>query len=165
MKSQSLSDVVQGMEARLRAELNKLASELVALEAVKNEYRHIFVALAEDTAFLHNALDKAKAEAPALIAAVGPDLSGQQEIRDKLQSLESVCESAEVRGSAQHPRRRASGPSGTRHASQPRGSAHAAIFLRKTMSSIVLNLTKTGDEAPKLVLNLSKGDQFKVRLS
>lgn len=33
------------------------------------------------------------------------------------------------------------------------------------MSSLVLNLTKPGDEAPKLVLNLSKGALFKVRLS
>ncbi|CAB3754053.1 TerD family protein [Paraburkholderia humisilvae] len=33
------------------------------------------------------------------------------------------------------------------------------------MSSLVLNLTKPGDEAPKLALNLSKGDLFKVRLS
>lgn len=33
------------------------------------------------------------------------------------------------------------------------------------MGSIVLNLTKPGDEAPKLALNLNKGDLFKVRLT
>lgn len=33
------------------------------------------------------------------------------------------------------------------------------------MTSLVLNLTKPGDTAPKLSLNLNKGERFKVRLS
>lgn len=96
LKSQALSDVVKDMEGKLSIELKNLGTELLELEAMKNEYRRIFVAFAEETVFLQNALKKAKAEAPALLAAAGPDLARQQEIQDKLQSLESVSVARET---------------------------------------------------------------------
>lgn len=96
MKSQALSDIVKDMEGKLSIELKKLGTELLELEAMKNEYRRIFVAFAEEAVFLQNALKKARAEAPALLAAVGPDLGRQQEIQDKLQSLESVSVARET---------------------------------------------------------------------
>jgi hypothetical protein len=96
MKSQTLSDVVKDLEGKLSIELKKLGTELLELEAMKNEYRRIFVAFAEETVFLQNVLKKAKAEAPALLADAGPDLARQQEIQDKLQSLESVSVARET---------------------------------------------------------------------
>ncbi|MFC7633374.1 hypothetical protein ACFQVB_38120 [Paraburkholderia humisilvae] len=95
-KSKTLSDVVEGMEGKLTLELKNLGAELLELESMKNEYRGIFVAFAEETVFLQNVLKKAKAEAPALLAAAGPDLARQQEIQDKLQSLESVAVARET---------------------------------------------------------------------
>ncbi|GAB7545462.1 coiled-coil domain-containing protein [Cupriavidus sp. CuC1] len=91
LKSKTLSDEVNGMENKLRIEMNKLTDELQGMDGQKAEYRKSFVAFAEETAFLHNALKKARAEAPALLAAAGQDISRQQEIHDKLQSLESVA--------------------------------------------------------------------------
>ena len=91
LKSKTLSDEVNGMENKLRIEMNKLNDDLQVMDAQKAEYRKSFVAFAQETAFLHNALKKAQTEAPALLAAAGQDISLQQEIQDKLQALESVA--------------------------------------------------------------------------
>ncbi|QOT78119.1 hypothetical protein [Cupriavidus basilensis] len=91
LKSKTLSDEVNGMENKLRIEMNRLNDDLQVMDAQKAEYRKSFVAFAQETAFLHNALKKAQAEAPALLAAAGQDISLQQEIQDKLQALESVA--------------------------------------------------------------------------
>lgn len=95
-KSKSLSDVVQDMERKLQLEMNKLNEELRNLDAIKGEYRKSFVLFCEEVAFLHNALAKARAQAPALLAAADKDLMLQQEIHDKLQALESVALSREA---------------------------------------------------------------------
>lgn len=95
-KSQNLSSVVNGMETKLSTELDSLSEKMHALENTKNDYRRIFVAYAEEVVFLNNALKKSKAIAPTLLANAGPDLVLQQEIRDKLQSLESVAVARET---------------------------------------------------------------------
>lgn len=95
-KSKSLSDLVGEMERKLAGEMNKLGEELRQMEAVKDEYRKAFVAFAEEVAFLNSALAKARAQAPALLAAADRDVMRQQELQDKLQALESVALSREA---------------------------------------------------------------------
>lgn len=95
-KSKSLSDLVGEMERKLAGEMSKLGEELRQMEAVKDEYRKAFVAFAEEVAFLNSALAKARARAPALLAAADRDVMRQQEIEDKLQALESVALSREA---------------------------------------------------------------------
>ncbi|MHA7682502.1 hypothetical protein [Cupriavidus sp. PET2-C1] len=91
LKSKTLSEEVNGMENKLRIEMNRLNDDLQVMDAQKAEYRKSFVAFAQEAAFLHNALKKAQAEAPALLAGAGQDIALQQEIQDKLQALESVA--------------------------------------------------------------------------
>jgi len=95
-KSKTLSDVVVNMEKKLQVEMAKLNAELHNMDALKGEYRHAFFSFGEEVAFLHNALAKAKAQAPALLAAADKDVMAQQEIHDKLQALESVALSREA---------------------------------------------------------------------
>lgn len=95
-KSKSLSDVVEGMERKLHAEMVKLGEELRNMDVIKGEYRKAFVSFAEEVVFLNNALAKAQAQAPALLAAADKDVMVQQEIHDKLQALESVALSREA---------------------------------------------------------------------
>jgi len=94
-KSKTLSDVVVGMERQLKVEMAKLQDELRNMDALKGEYRKAFVSFGEEVLFLNNALAKAQAEAPALLAAADKDVMAQQEIHDKLQALESVALSRE----------------------------------------------------------------------
>ncbi|KVP75388.1 hypothetical protein [Burkholderia ubonensis] len=96
LKSKTLSDVVQKMERTLVTEMNKLIQELGNMDVVKAEYRNAFVMFAIEVAFLTNALAKAQAQAPALLAAADKDVMLQQEIQDKLQALESVALSREA---------------------------------------------------------------------
>ncbi|MFP3637709.1 hypothetical protein [Paraburkholderia sp. SIMBA_054] len=91
LKSRDLSEVVNSMERQIRSEMTKLNAEMLQMDGLKAEYRKSFVDFAVGTAFLHNALLKAQSEAPALLAAAGQDVTRQQEIQDKLQSLESVA--------------------------------------------------------------------------
>lgn len=95
-KSKSLSDVVTGLEQTLKTEMTKLNDELVAMEKLKNEYRASFVEFAQEVVFLNNAMIQARAQLPALLAAAGQDVVRQQELQDKLQSLESVALSREA---------------------------------------------------------------------
>jgi len=95
-KSKSLSDVVVGMERKLNTEIGKLAEELRGMDAIKAQYRNSFIAFGEEVLFLNNALAKAQAQAPALLAAADKDTMVQQEIHDKLQALESVALSREA---------------------------------------------------------------------
>ena len=95
-KSKSLSDVVSEMERKLQAEMTKLNEELRQMDAIKSEYRSAFVSFAEEVVFLHNALAKAQAQMPALMAAADKDVMLQQELQDKLQALESVALSREA---------------------------------------------------------------------
>lgn len=95
-KSKSLSDVVTGLEQTLKAEMAKLNDELIAMEKLKNEYRASFVEFAQEVVFLNNALTQARAQLPALLQAAGQDIVRQQELQDKLQSLESVALSREA---------------------------------------------------------------------
>lgn len=95
-KSKSLSDVVEGMERKLRGEMNKLNEALRNMDAAKDEYRKSFIVFVEEVVFLKNALAKAQAQAPALLAAADKDVILQQEIQDKLQALESVALSREA---------------------------------------------------------------------
>jgi hypothetical protein len=95
-KSKTLSDVVVGMERKLQVEMAKLTEELRNMDALKGEYRKAFFAFGEEVAFLTNALAKAQAQAPALLAAADKDVMAQQEIHDKLQALESVALSREA---------------------------------------------------------------------
>lgn len=96
VKSKSLSDVVEAMEKKLQLEMNKLNEELRVMDTLKGEYRKAFVSFAEEVAFLHNALAKAQAQMPALLAAADKDVIRQQELQDKLQNLESVALSREA---------------------------------------------------------------------
>ncbi len=95
-KSKTLSDVVIGMERTLQLEMNKLQDELVTMDSLKGEYRKAFVSFAEEVVFLHNALAKAQAQMPSLLAAAGQDVIRQQEHQHKLQNLESVALSSEA---------------------------------------------------------------------
>ena len=95
-KSKSLSAVVTGLEQTLKAEMAKLNEELVAMEKLKNEYRTSFQEFAQEVVFLNNALAKARAQLPTLLASAGQDIVRQQELQDKLQSLESVALSREA---------------------------------------------------------------------
>ncbi len=95
-KSKSLSDVVAAMEKKLQLEMNKLNEELRVMDTLKGEYRKAFVSFAEEVAFLNNALNKAQAQMPALLAAADKDVIRQQELQDKLQNLESVALSREA---------------------------------------------------------------------
>lgn len=95
-KSKSLSDVVVAMEKKLQLEMNKLNEELRVMDTLKGEYRKAFVSFAEEVVFLHNALAKAQAQLPALLAAADKDVIRQQELQDKLQNLESVALSREA---------------------------------------------------------------------
>lgn len=95
-KSKTLADLVTGMERQLQTEMNKLNEELRQMDALKAEYRNSFDAFATEVVFLHNALAKAQAQAPALLAAAEQDVIQQQDILDKLQALESVALSREA---------------------------------------------------------------------
>lgn len=95
-KSKTLADLVTGMERQLATEMVKLNEELRNMDALKAEYRNAFDSFAVEVAFLHNALLKAQAQAPALLAAAEQDLMEQQDIQDKLQALESVALSREA---------------------------------------------------------------------
>lgn len=88
-KSKSLADVVGGMEATLRLEMNNLGDELRHLDTVKESYRVGFVAFAQDTVFLHNALSKAQAQFAAAEPELMKDHLRYAEAKDKLQALES----------------------------------------------------------------------------
>ncbi|WP_144630474.1 hypothetical protein [Bordetella genomosp. 13] len=95
-KSKSLSDLVQDRERTLKAEMQRLSAEVQAMEAIKNQYREAFNTFAVEVLFLHNALLKAQAQAPALLAAAQDDTMAQQDIQDKLQALESNALSREA---------------------------------------------------------------------
>lgn len=95
-KSKSLSDVVEDMERKLVVEMTKLNEELRNMDAIKAEYRKSFVAFCEEVVFLNNALAKAQAQLPGLLAAADKDLMRQQDLHDKLQALESVALSREA---------------------------------------------------------------------
>ncbi|MBK3780385.1 hypothetical protein G3A43_08945 [Paraburkholderia aspalathi] len=91
LRSKTLREQVAQMSKDLDEKMDGLKSELLTLDALKSEYRKSFVAFALEVAFLHNALTKSKAAAPALLAAQGQDIVSQQDIEDKLQALESVA--------------------------------------------------------------------------
>lgn len=90
-KSKTLSDSISDKERKLTVEMAKLSDELRNMDAVKAEYRKAFISFGEEVVFLTSVLAKVKADEPALLAAVGNDVMAQQEIQDKLQSLESVA--------------------------------------------------------------------------
>jgi hypothetical protein len=96
LKSKNLSDVVVEQEKELLKEMTKLNAELSNLDAVKAVYFKSFVEFCEEVAFLNSALAKAKAQAPALLAAADKDVMRTQDIQDKLQALESVALSREA---------------------------------------------------------------------
>lgn len=96
LKSKTLSEHVNAMERKLQTEMARLSEELRVLDAQKIEYREAFVAHSIETAFLVNALKKARDAAPRLLAAAGNDIAQQQEVQDKLQALESVALSREA---------------------------------------------------------------------
>lgn len=91
LRSKTLREQVAQMSKDLDEKMDGLKNELLTLDALKSEYRKSFVAFALEAAFLHNALAKSKAAAPALLAAQGQDIVSQQDIEDKLQALESVA--------------------------------------------------------------------------
>lgn len=88
-RSKALSELIAGMETRLRTEMTRLNEELRHLDTVKAEYRKSFVAFAEDAVFLNSALAKARAEVAALEPVLAGDPQRRHDLRDKLQSLES----------------------------------------------------------------------------
>jgi hypothetical protein len=88
-RSKALSELIGGMEARLRTEMTRLNEELRHLDTVKAEYRKSFVAFAEDAVFLNSALAKARADVAALEPELAGDPQRRHDLRDKLQSLES----------------------------------------------------------------------------
>jgi hypothetical protein len=90
-KSKSLSDFVVAKERTMQTEMAKLMQELGNMDQLKSVYRTAFIGFGEEAVFLNSALQKAQAQAPALLAAVEKDVSAQQEIHDKLQALESVA--------------------------------------------------------------------------
>lgn len=88
-RSKALSELIGGMETRLRTEMTRLNEELRHLDTVKAEYRKSFVAFAEDAVFLNSALAKARADVAALEPELAGDPQRRHDLRDKLQSLES----------------------------------------------------------------------------
>lgn len=88
-RSKALSDLIGGMETKLRVEMTRLNEELRHLDTVKAEYRKSFVAFAEDAVFLNSVLAKARAEVAALEPELADDPQRRHDLRDKLQSLES----------------------------------------------------------------------------
>lgn len=88
-KSKKLSDVIAAMETKLRVEMTRLNDELRHMDTVKDAYRKSFVSFAEETVFLRNALDKARAEVAAMEADLARDPQMRGDVLDKLQALES----------------------------------------------------------------------------
>lgn len=88
-RSKALSELIGGMETKLRIEMTRLNEELRHLDTVKAEYRKSFVAFAEDAVFLNGALAKARTEVAALEPELAGDTQRRNDLRDKLQSLES----------------------------------------------------------------------------
>jgi hypothetical protein len=88
-KTKTLADVVSSMETTLRQEMNTLHAELSHMDLIKAAYRESFVAFVEDTAFLHNALNKARLDFQAIEPELLQDHQLHQEAQDKLQALES----------------------------------------------------------------------------
>lgn len=95
-KSQNLSTFVQKLEHDLQKEMQKLTDELRQIEQVKENYRLLLNDFAAEVLFLNNALSKAQAEMPALLAAVENDVVAQQDLQDRVQALESVALSREA---------------------------------------------------------------------
>jgi len=88
-RSKALSELIGGMETKLRAEMTRLNEELRHLDTVKAEYRKSFVAFAEDAVFLNSVLAKARAEVAAMEPELAADPQRRHDVRDKLQALES----------------------------------------------------------------------------
>lgn len=88
-KTKTLADLVNNMENTLRAEMSKLNDELRHLDTVKAAYRECFVLFVVDTAFLHNALAKARISYAANEAVLLKDTQRHLDVLDKLQALES----------------------------------------------------------------------------
>lgn len=85
--SKKLSDVISEQEAKLRTEMGKVNEELRHMDNVKATYRESFLAFAVETAFISNALEKARATALPLLES--QDVQVRAEAQDKLQALES----------------------------------------------------------------------------
>lgn len=88
-KSKKLSDLVDQMEAKLRAEMGRLNQELQQMDVVKAEYRKHFLMFAEETVVLNSLLAKARQEFSAIEPALQQDVQRYQDAKDLLQALES----------------------------------------------------------------------------
>lgn len=87
-RSRRLSDVVNGLEAKLRADLVLLDEEMRHMDSINADYRKHFLSFAEETIFLHNVVLKARIQLAEFLAT-GPDVLEIAAAEDKLQALES----------------------------------------------------------------------------
>lgn len=88
-RSKTLADQVNGIQKKLEAEMANLGVELTNMDKVKEAYRVNLVTFAIETAFLHNALLKARAEFAHHEDELKKDPQAYQDAMDKLQALES----------------------------------------------------------------------------
>lgn len=88
-RSKALSDHVNAIQKKLEAEMSKLGDELTNMDKVKEAYRINLVTFAVETAFLHNALLKAREQLAAAEDELKKDPQLYQDTLDKLQALES----------------------------------------------------------------------------
>lgn len=88
-RSKTLSDHVNSIQKKLELEMVKLGQELAHGDQVKEAYRSNLVSFAVETAFLHNALLKARAELAAAQPVLAKDPQALQDALDKIQALES----------------------------------------------------------------------------
>jgi len=129
-KSKTLSDSISDKERKLNVEMDKLSDELRNMDAVKAEYRKAFIGFGEEVVFLTSVLAKAKADEPALLAAVGNDMMAKQDIADKLQLLESVALS------------------------------RASMFTRMPAEALLIRQVQNAGVATLQELSVTTGDQF-----
>lgn len=88
-RSKTLSDHVNAIQKKLEGEMVKLGEELTNMDRIKEAYRANLVSFGVETAFLHNALLKARHQFAQAEEELKKDPQLYQDSLDKLQALES----------------------------------------------------------------------------
>lgn len=88
-RSKTLADHVNAIQRKLEAEMRSLGEELTHMDRVKEAYRANLLSFAIETAFLHNAVIKARLQFAEAEQELRKDPQAYQDAQDKLQALES----------------------------------------------------------------------------
>lgn len=88
-RSKTLADHVNAIQRKLEAEMRSLSEELTHMDRIKEAYRANLLSFAIETAFLHNALIKARVQFADAEPELRKDQQAYQDAMDKLQALES----------------------------------------------------------------------------